>query len=70
MDKNRLNKSKTTKNVFDIIIKNPRITSAEISRMLNLSRNTIKYHVDKLIEKQLIKLEKKGQTYELYKSNP
>ena len=68
--KNRLNKSKTTKNVFDIIIKNPGITSAEISRVLNLSRNTIKYHVDKLIEKQLIKLEKKGQTYELYKSNP
>ena len=69
MYKNRLNKSKTTKNVFDIIIKNPGITSAEISRVLNLSRNSIKYHVDKLIEKQLIRLEKKGHTYELYKSN-
>ncbi len=68
--KNRLNKSKTTKNVFDIIIKNPGITSAEISRVLNLSRNTIKYHVDKLIGKQLIKLEKKGHTFQLYKNNP
>ena len=68
--KSRLNKSKTTKNVFDIIIKNPGITSAEISRMLNLSRNTIKYHVDKLIEKQLIKLEKKGHTFELYEFKP
>ena len=68
--KSRLNKSKTTKNVFDIIIKKPGITSAEISRMLNLSRNSIKYHVDKLIEKQLISLEKKGHTYKLYKSNP
>ncbi|MHA1479575.1 MAG: winged helix-turn-helix transcriptional regulator, partial [Promethearchaeota archaeon] len=70
MYKSRLNKSKTTKNVFDIIIKNPGITSAEISRMLNLSRNSIKYHVDKLIEKQLIKLEKKGHTFELYEFNP
>ena len=68
--KNRLNKSKTTKNVFDIIIKNPGITSAEISRVLNLSRNSIKYHVDKLIEKQLINLEKKGHTFQLYKNNP
>ena len=68
--KNRLNKSKTTKNVFDIIIKNPGINSAEISRVLKLSRNSIKYHVDKLIEKQLIKLEKKGHTFQLYKNNP
>jgi len=70
MYKSRLNKSKTTKNVFDIIIKNPGITSAEISRVLNLSRNSIKYHVDKLIEKQLIKLEKKGHTFELYEFKP
>ena len=68
--KSRLNKSKTTKNVFDIIIKNPGITSAKISRMLNLSRNSIKYHVDKLIEKQLIKLEKKGHSFELYEFKP
>ena len=68
--KSQLNKSKTTKNVFDKIIKNPGITSAAISRMLNLSRNSIKYHVDKLIEKQLIKLEKKGHTFELYEFKP
>jgi hypothetical protein len=55
---------------IDIIIKNPGITSAEISRVLNLSRNSIKYHVDKLIGKQLIKLEKKGHTFQLYKNNP
>jgi len=68
--KSRLNKSKTTKNVFDIIIKNPGITSAEISRVLNLSRNSIKYHVDKLVEKQLIKLEKKGHSFKLYEFKP
>ncbi|HUW89163.1 MAG TPA: winged helix-turn-helix transcriptional regulator [Candidatus Nanopelagicaceae bacterium] len=68
--KNRLPKSKTTNFVLDTIIKNPGITSAEISRMLNLSRNSIKYHIDKLLKKHLIKLEKKGRTFELYSSYP
>jgi uncharacterized membrane protein len=68
--KTRLTKSKTTNFVLDTIKKNPGINSAEISRMLNLSRNSIKYHIDKLIEKQLIKSEKKGRNFELYLSNP
>ena len=68
--RNRLTKSKTTNFVLDIIKKNPGIISAEISRMLNLSRNSIKYHIDKLIEKQLIKVEKKGRNFELYLSDP
>ena len=70
MYRNRLTKSKTTNFVLDIIKKNPGIISAEISRMLNLSRNSIKYHIDKLIEKQLIKVEKKGRNFELYLSDP
>ncbi len=68
--RNRLTKSKTTNFVLDTIKKNPGIISAEISRMLNLSRNSIKYHIDKLIEKQLIKVEKKGRNFELYLSDP
>ena len=68
--KTRLTKSKTTNFVLETIKKNPGINSAEISRMLNLSRNSIKYHIDKLIEKQLIKSEKKGRNFELYLSNP
>jgi len=68
--RNRLTKSKTTNFILSTIKKNPGIISAEISRMLNLSRNSIKYHIDKLIEKQLIKVEKKGRNFELYLSDP
>ena len=51
---------------MDIIQKNPGINSSEISRMLNLSRNTIKYHIDKLLKNDLIYFEEKGRIIELY----
>ena len=68
--KNQFPKSKTTLEIFDIIKKYPGINSAEISRILNLSRNSVKYHIDKLMEKHLLKLEKKGRVKELYLSYP
>lgn len=61
-----LSKSKTTSEIFDIIQKRPGISAIEISRMLNLSRNTIKYHIDKLSKENLINLVKKGRNIELY----
>ena len=64
--KNQFTKSKTTLKVLNSIKKYPGINSAEISRNLNLSRNSIKYHIDKLLEKHLIRLEKKGRVNELY----
>jgi len=64
--KNQFTKSKTTLEVLNTIKKYPGINSAEISRILNLSRNSIKYHIDKLLEKHLIKFEKKGRVNELY----
>ena len=64
--KNLLIKSKTTLEILEIIKKNPGIIPSEISRSLNLSRNTIKYHVDKLSEESLIKLVRKGRKIELY----
>ena len=64
--KNQFTKSKTTLKVLNSIKKYPGINSAEISRNLNLSRNSIKYHIDKLLEKHLIKFEKKGRVNELY----
>ena len=63
---NLLAKSKTTSEILDIIKKNPGISSSEISQILNLSRNTIKYHVDKLSEENLINLTRKGRKIELY----
>ena len=64
--KNQFAKSKTTLEIMDTIKKYPGINSAEISRILNLSRNSIKYHIDKLLEKHHIRLEKKGRINELY----
>ncbi len=68
--KNQFAKSKTTLEIFNMVKKYPGINSAEISRNLNLSRNSIKYHIDKLLEKHLIKFEKKGRVNELYLSYP
>ena len=68
--KNQFAKSKTTLEVLNSIKKSPGINSAEISRILNLSRSSIKYHIDKLLEKHLIMLEKKGRTIKLYLSYP
>jgi predicted transcriptional regulator len=64
--KNLPTKSKTTEKVFDIIQKNPGISSSEISTVINLARNTVKYHVDKLSGNRLIVLKKKGRKIQIY----
>ncbi|MFW9946530.1 MAG: winged helix-turn-helix transcriptional regulator [Candidatus Odinarchaeota archaeon] len=63
---NGLAKSETTTKVFKIIQKTPGISSSEISDKINLARNTVKYHVDKLSENNLIQFKKKGRKIELY----
>ncbi|MHA2182317.1 MAG: winged helix-turn-helix transcriptional regulator [Promethearchaeota archaeon] len=63
---NLIAKSKTTSEILNLIKENPGINSSEISRILNLSRNTIKYHIDKLSEEELVKSTKKGRKIELY----
>lgn len=64
--KNQFSKSTTTLEVLNTIKKHPGINSTELSRTLNLSRNTIKYHIDKLLEQYFIRSEKKGRVNELY----
>jgi predicted transcriptional regulator len=64
--KNQFSKSKTTLEILNIIRKKPGLNSAEISRIMNLSRNSIKYHIDKLLGKNLIRLEKRGRIHEIY----
>ncbi|MBY8987203.1 MAG: winged helix-turn-helix transcriptional regulator [Candidatus Lokiarchaeota archaeon] len=68
--KNQFAKSKTTLEVLNTIKKYPGINSAEISRILNLSRNSIKHHIDKLLERRFIRLEKRGRINQLYISYP
>ncbi|MBY9019581.1 MAG: winged helix-turn-helix transcriptional regulator [Candidatus Lokiarchaeota archaeon] len=68
--KNQFAKSKTTLEILNLIRKNPGISSAEISRILNLSRNSINYHIGKLLERHLLRFEKKGRIKALYLLNP
>ncbi|MFX1478008.1 MAG: winged helix-turn-helix transcriptional regulator [Promethearchaeota archaeon] len=64
--KNSLRKSKTTSQILTLIQSNPGINSSEISRVLNLSSSTIKYHIDKLSEENLIILKRKGHKVEIF----
>jgi len=64
--KNLPTKSETTTKIFELIQKNPGITSSEISQKINLARNTVKYHIDKLSENNLISLKENGRKIELY----
>ncbi len=59
-------KSQATLDVLRTIKKNPGITASEIGRTLNLKRNTIKYHVDKLLEKGFLRKVKAGNRFKLY----
>ncbi|MFW9971554.1 MAG: winged helix-turn-helix transcriptional regulator [Candidatus Odinarchaeota archaeon] len=59
-------KSETTSKILELIEKNPGISSSEIAKKTNLARNTVKYHVDKLSENNLILFKEKGRRIELY----
>jgi predicted transcriptional regulator len=61
-----LAKSETTIEILEVIRENPGITSSKIAKKINLARNTVKYHVDKLIEEDLIEQKKHGRQIELF----
>ena len=46
--KNLPTKSETTTKILELIKNYPGISSSEISKKINLARNTVKYHIDKL----------------------
>jgi len=64
--KNQPIKSKTTTKILKLIQNYPGISSSEISKKINLGRNTVKYHIDKLSEDNLIRLKENGRKIELY----
>ena len=53
-------KSGTTLKVLNIIETNPGINSGDIAKNLDMGRNLVKYHVDKLLNKGLITASRKG----------
>ncbi|MHA1561717.1 MAG: winged helix-turn-helix transcriptional regulator [Promethearchaeota archaeon] len=61
-------KSKTTLEVLKTINEYPGIYMSRISQILKLNRNTIKYHIEKLLEAKLIIKRKQGRKFLLFES--
>jgi len=59
-------KSSTAMKILQIVRNNPGVRTSDIARQLNLARNSIKYHVDRLVNSDLIYSEKRGRVIELY----
>jgi predicted transcriptional regulator len=48
----------TQKRIINILLKKPGVTSQEIAEEIGKERQTIIYHMNKLVEKDMIKTEK------------
>lgn len=62
-------KSKTTLHILDFISEEPGITQHLLAKRLSLNRKTVKYHLDKLIEANLITTKKEGRLIRNYISD-
>jgi len=54
-------KSKTTLNIYQLIGDNPGIYQNKIANRMGLNHNTIKYHLEKLLDAKLIYIEQVGR---------
>jgi predicted transcriptional regulator len=63
-----LKKSKLTFTILNHIKHNSGIYQSKIGHELNLKRNTVKYHIDKLLQKNFISSVKIGRKKHLYPS--
>ena len=57
----KLRKSRTTLEILQLINDNPGMYQNQIAHRMDLNHKTIKYHIDKLIESELILAKKKGR---------
>lgn len=62
-------KAKTTRMVFRTIQRDPGIQPSSIAKKLDLNRNTIKYHTDKLKKYGLISTKKEGRSLLLFEKS-
>ena len=58
--------NETQRNIMDIVKETPGITQSMISRQLTMSRQKINYHVNSLVDKAFLKIEKHGRITRLY----
>jgi predicted transcriptional regulator len=63
-------KSKTTLEIFGIIGDNPGIHSSKIAHRMEIDHKTVKYHVDKLRDVELVIIKKEGRKNLLYSNIP
>ena len=63
---NSLITNRTQKKIINIVKDNPGITQSMISRLLNVSRQKINYHVNSLVSNSILKIEKQGRITRLY----
>jgi DNA-binding transcriptional ArsR family regulator len=57
----KLQKSQTTLEILQLIRENPGIYQNDIAKRVGLKHNTLKYHLDKLQEAQVIRKEQRGR---------
>ena len=62
----KLQKSKTTMDILQIIQTTPGITQNQIAKRIERNHKTVKYHLDKLIEVELIEKRSQGRRKLLY----
>ena len=59
-------RNSTTHNILEIIKENPGINPTLIAKKVNLAKNTINYHLDKLLEADMIYTKKNGRRKEIF----
>ncbi|WP_457559500.1 winged helix-turn-helix transcriptional regulator [Candidatus Harpocratesius sp.] len=62
----KIEKSVMTRTILNMIDEKPGITASEIAQKTGLKRNSVKYHVDKLLQLQKIKILKDGRQKRLF----
>ncbi|MBN1216911.1 MAG: winged helix-turn-helix transcriptional regulator [Candidatus Lokiarchaeota archaeon] len=62
----KLVKSKTSLDILDLIEKNPGIISSTLAENLDLKKNTISYHINKLKKKKIIRSVKRGRELKIF----
>ena len=58
--------NETQRNIMDIVKDTPGITQSMISKQLVMSRQKVNYHVNSLVDKAFLKIEKQGRITRLY----
>ena len=64
--KKALLRSKQSTKILDLIESQPGIYSSKIAHQLNLKRNSVKYHIDKLLKNHLISVKTEGRIKRLF----